>query len=99
MSEKKPKDSGKSTSRIVRAAIRIFGKSGYRGASMNEVAEEAGVSKGLLHYHFHTKERLLIEAQRATVREIYRRFNERAAEGRQGLHAAVEVLDNLWASI
>jgi len=99
MSEKKTKESGKSTSRIVRAAIRIFGKSGYRGASMTEVAQEAGVSKGLLHYHFHTKERLLIEAQRATFREIYRRFSERAEEGRQGLGAAVEVLDNLWASV
>ena len=66
---------------------------------MTDVAEEAGVSKGLLHYHFHTKERLLIEAQRATFREIYRRFSERAQQGKQGLSAALEVLDHLWASI
>ena len=99
MGEEQEQKKGKSTSRIVRAAVRIFGKSGYRGASMTDVAEEAGVSKGLLHYHFHTKERLLIEAQRATFREIYRRFSERAQQGKQGLSAALEVLDHLWASI
>ena len=99
MEDEKTSSKGKSTSRIVRAAVRIFGKSGYRGASMTDVAEEAGVSKGLLHYHFHTKERLLIEAQRATFREIYRRFSERAQAGQQGLTAAVKVLDHLWASI
>ena len=43
MSEEQTQKKGKSTSRIVKAAVRIFGKSGYRGASMTDVAEEAGV--------------------------------------------------------
>ena len=59
---------------------------------MARVAEAAGVSKGLLHYHFHSKEHLLIEAIRAAFRQIYRRFDERYLRGERGLDAALEAL-------
>ena len=37
---------------------------GAAGATFDHVAREAGVSRGLLHYHFGTKERLLAEVVR-----------------------------------
>ena len=37
---------------------------GIAGATFEHVASEAGVSRGLLHYHFGTKERLLVEVVR-----------------------------------
>ncbi len=37
---------------------------GFAGATFDQVAREAGVSRGLLHYYFATKERLLVEAVR-----------------------------------
>ncbi len=89
----------RSVQRIVRAASRVFGRSGYDGASMGEVAKEAGVSKGLLHYHFKSKEDLLLEAQRATFRELHRRFVERADKGEGGLDAALEALDAMWRTV
>lgn len=89
----------RSVQRILRAASRVFGRSGYDGASMGEVAREAGVSKGLLHYHFASKEDLLLEAQRATFRELHRRFTERADQGEGGLDAALEALDAMWRSV
>jgi AcrR family transcriptional regulator len=88
-----------SVQRILRAASRVFGRSGYDGASMGDVAREAGVSKGLLHYHFTSKEELLIEAQRATFRELHRRFAERALKGDKGLTAALDALDAMWRSV
>jgi len=66
---------------------------------MSAVARAAGVSKGLLHYHFDSKEHLLIEAQRATFRQIHQRFQERHQAGMVGVSGATEVLDNLWDSI
>ena len=45
--------------RILRAAARCIVASGAASLTMHEVAEEAGVSKGLIHYHFHDKETLL----------------------------------------
>jgi AcrR family transcriptional regulator len=50
-----------SVRRILEAAGRCFGRKGYVGASMNEIAREAEVSKSLLHYHFSTKEQLFIQ--------------------------------------
>ena len=37
---------------------------GIAGATFEHVASEAGVSRGLLHYYFGTKERLLVEVVR-----------------------------------
>lgn len=89
----------RSVSRILDAAARIFGREGYQGASMGSVAKEAGVSKGLLHYHFESKEHLLIEAQLAVLRQIHRRFLERARAGDRGLPAAIDAIDALWEAL
>ena len=66
---------------------------------MGSVAKEAGVSKGLLHYHFESKEHLLIEAQLAVLRQIHRRFLERARAGDRGLPAAIDAIDALWDAL
>lgn len=89
----------RSVQRILDAAARLFGREGYQGASMGQVAEEAGVSKGLLHYHFRSKEHLLIEAQRATFRQIHARFDDRFRQGDVGIDTALEALDALWEAL
>lgn len=43
---------------IFDAAIKIFSNSGYKGATMDEIALEAGVAKGTLYYHFKSKEEI-----------------------------------------
>ena len=85
--------------RILSSASRIFGRSGFRGASMGQVARDAGVSKGLLHYHFRSKEHLLIEAQRATFKQIHTRFIERANRGETGIDSGLAGIDALWTAI
>jgi len=89
----------RTVSRILDAAGHLFSKAGFERASMHEVAEAAGVSKGLLHYHFKSKEHLLIEAQRAIFRLIYRRFEERFRRGERGLEPALEAMDALWQAV
>ena len=98
MAERSPR-TARTIQRILSSASRIFGRSGFRGASMGQVAEEAGVSKGLLHYHFRSKEHLLIEAQRATFRQIHRRFAERSSRGERGLGPALSAFDAMWQSL
>ena len=66
---------------------------------MGDVARDAGVSKGLLHYHFRSKEHLLIEAQRATFKQIHKRFAERTQRGDRGLGAALDAFDAMWDSV
>ena len=41
--------------RILDAADAVFVRRGIDGASMQEIANHAGVNKVLLHYHFRTK--------------------------------------------
>lgn len=85
--------------RIIDAAARLFGKEGFQAASMLEVARAAGVSKGLVHYHFRSKEHLLIEAQRATFLQVHRRFEARWTRGDRGIHTATEAFEALWTAL
>jgi AcrR family transcriptional regulator len=50
--------------RIVAAMRESVGTRGAAGATFDHVAREAGVSRGLLHYYFGSKERLLVEVVR-----------------------------------
>ena len=65
---------------------------------MSAVAKAAGVSKGLLHYHFKNKDELLLEAQKEAFRRIYEEFDARFEEG-DGMETALEALDALWGSV
>ena len=56
--------SGERAQRIVEAMRRSVAQYGTAGSTFERVAREAGVSRGLLHYYFGTKERLLAEAVR-----------------------------------
>lgn len=51
-------DAGTSRDQLLAAASRVFARSGYHGASMNEIAAEAGFSKGALYWNFASKEDL-----------------------------------------
>ncbi len=44
--------------KILASAEEIFHEKGYDGARMQEIAEHAGINKGLLHYYFKTKDKL-----------------------------------------
>ena len=50
--------------RIVDAMRATVAERGVAGATFDQVARAAGVSRGLLHYYFGSKERLLLEAAR-----------------------------------
>jgi len=56
--------SGDKAARIVEAMRRSVATRGIAGSTFDHVAREAGVSRGLLHYYFQTKERLLLEVVR-----------------------------------
>ena len=56
--------SGEKAQRIIEAMRRCVARRGTAGSTFERVAREAGVSRGLLHYYFGTKEQLLVEAVR-----------------------------------
>lgn len=52
------------TEKILVAAEEVFAQWGFDGTGMKAIAERAGVSQGLLHYHFGTKDHLYAEVIR-----------------------------------
>ena len=46
---------------ILKAAKHIFQQKGMVGARMQEIADEAGINKAMLHYYYRSKQ-LLFEA-------------------------------------
>ena len=44
--------------RILEAAKKVFIRKGMYGARMQEIADEAGINKALLHYYFRSKNKL-----------------------------------------
>ena len=79
------------TERILKAAAARLAASGASALTMQEVAEEAGVSKALIHYHFHDKDTLLARLVRWITEGLVRR--ERAALATSTPHGAI---DDLW---
>jgi len=47
-------------SRILTAARRVFAAKGYAGASLDEVAADAGLTKGAIYWHFASKGEVLL---------------------------------------
>ena len=86
--------SGDKAARIVEAMRASVAARGIAGSTFDHVAGEAGVSRGLLHYYFGTKEQLLIEAVRreADIR------TERLEEAIEASSDAEDVLDALVRS-
>jgi len=55
---------GEKAAGIVDAMRASVAQRGVAGSTFDHVAREAGVSRGLLHYHFGSKEQLLVEVVR-----------------------------------
>src|SRR5688500_20363887 len=83
--------SGDKAQRIVDAMRTCVGRRGATGATFDHVAREAGVSRGLLHYHFGTKERLMAEVVRRDA-DIRMAALDRALAGARTRDEVVDVL-------
>lgn len=56
--------------RIMAAAHNIFTQKGMSGARMQEIADEAGINKALLHYYFRNKEMLFRRVFESAFQEL-----------------------------
>ena len=67
---------------ILDVALEVFGRAGFHGASMNDVADAAGVTKPVLYQHFDSKR----ELYRALLEEVGAPYElsdvERGPDGR-----------------
>ncbi len=62
---------------LLDAALRVFGEQGFHLASMNDIADAAGVTKPVLYQHFSSKRDLYLEV----LRDVGDRLRAEVAKG------------------
>ena len=73
---KKPQRDTDTEARILDAAHVVFVRRGTAGARMQEIADEAGVNKALLHYYFRSKSRLAAAVFQRVARGLFLRVSQ-----------------------
>jgi len=61
---------------ILNAAKKVFHRKGFEGARMQEIAQEAGLNKSLIHYYFRTKDKLFQGVFENAFTQIFSRIND-----------------------
>lgn len=56
--------------KIVEAAEKVFIENGMAGARMQQIADEAGINKALLHYYYRSKEKLFSIVFRTALKAL-----------------------------
>ncbi|MCK2218872.1 TetR/AcrR family transcriptional regulator [Actinomadura sp. ATCC 31491] len=73
---------------IVAAAVEVIAEVGFAQASLARIAKRAGISKGLISYHFAGKDELMVEV----VERTYGAIVERVVADMQGVESARQLL-------
>ena len=73
---------------ILEIAARLFAKKGYRGTSMRDIGEQAGVLGGSLYHHIRSKDALFVELHNAALDEAESRIVQ-----------AVQAQSDPWAKL
>ena len=60
--------------KILNAARKVFIQKGLDGVRMQDIADEAGINKALLHYYFRTKEKLFEVIFKETAGKMFPKF-------------------------
>lgn len=80
---------------IIRSAYRMMANRGSHRMSLRDIADEAGVSKALLLYHFGTKDALLYAAMQWALERTAQRIRERlrsSDDPRQAITALIDAI-------
>lgn len=90
------KKSDISSAQIVQAAIRVLARQGYARTSLMDIAREAGMSKGAIHYHFPTKEALMGVVLTTACNAVQQRTLEAWTKGGNPFESLRSSLEELW---
>ncbi len=87
-----------SSQQIIDAAIRVLARQGYARTSLLEIAKEAGMSKGALHYHYPTKEALIHAVLETACNVVQARTLQAWSPSDNPFEALRKSLEELWAT-
>lgn len=79
ISDLRPDESSTRRCEILEIAAQLFAKRGYRGTSMRDIGERAGVYGGSLYYHIKSKDALFVELHNAALDAAAERISQAVA--------------------
>ncbi|MVT08238.1 TetR/AcrR family transcriptional regulator [Chitinophaga tropicalis] len=77
---------------IIEAAKKIFVQRGLAGARMQDIADEAGINKAMLHYYYRSKEKLFEIVFNEALGRIIGRLGQIAIDGELPLEQKIRGL-------
>jgi TetR/AcrR family fatty acid metabolism transcriptional regulator len=86
-----------SQANLVRAAYRLIGERGVHRVSLEEIAAAAGVSKGLVLYHFKSRENLVLATMEWVLTEVAARIRSAVAAARSPASKVEAMVDVIFA--
>ena len=78
-------DEERRTEEILGAAFRVFSIKGYHNATVDDIAQEAGISKGTCYQYFTGKEEIFIATMERTLETLMAEAEAAAGETRDAL--------------
>jgi len=79
--------------KIISTAGVLFAQKGFFGVSMQDIANELGVTKAALYHHFTSKEELCFEIMQQTFKSLRASLGKALAESRSPHEALLRVVD------
>jgi AcrR family transcriptional regulator len=86
-----------SKQQVLDAALRVFSERGVGNATVQDVADAAGMSKGAVHYHFESKDDLIIQAMRHACARITERVQSVFEQPGLPLERVRRAIAEMWA--
>lgn len=78
----RPSNTALRRAEITRALEKVMAEQGYSGATIAEVAREAGLRQGLVHYHFESKQAILLALIEQIAETLEQRYLHRVQQVR-----------------
>ncbi len=88
----RPRNTEQRRHEIVRGLARVMAERGYAKATIQAIAEAAGLAPGLVHYHFSNKQEILLALVASLAEVVRTRIAVGARTPEQRLDAAIEAL-------
>ncbi len=96
MSDPAPAAGRDRRSELVRTVYRVMARDGVHRVPLQQIADEAAVSKGLLLYHFATKDAMVLEAMQWVLEATDARIRARLEAERHTDCILATILDAIW---
>ncbi|MGQ0550981.1 MAG: helix-turn-helix domain-containing protein [Armatimonadota bacterium] len=81
---------------LLRSTYRVLAEKGLKELSLQHVADQAGVSKGILLYYFGSKENLILAAMRWVLGRVAERIRTAVFEARSAEEKVTAMLDAIF---